>query len=777
MNVLLEKKCNSLDMGEVLSISSQLNINKRLVELLYSRGLDSVEKIRKYLYADVNNLYDPFLMKGMSSAVDRINEAINNNESVVVYGDYDADGVCAAAILSLYLSSRGLKVCAHIPNRIGEGYGLNVDSIEKIINNVLPDLIITCDCGISGVQEVEFAMDLGVDVIVTDHHEVGEEIPNCIVVNPKQSDCCYPDSMLCGAGVALKLVQALGGNEAMNEYLDLACVATIADLVPLMDENRLIVQLGLQKLKNCKNLGLRELFANLSISNVTSSEIAYKIAPRINAAGRMGDAYRAFELLTSHDYARVKQIINEINDDNNRRKMLCDEMYSEAVGDLAFKDVVTNKSIVLSHPSWEKGITGIVAARLTNDFNRPTFILVNSGDDTYKGTCRSIDEINLYDLLTYCQDSLIEFGGHNQAAGFSIKANRIDEFEAKVNEYLSKFNQSLFVPKVKYDLDVVEADITQDLVNAFEMMEPFGNGNTRPLVRLVVNNLTVAPCKNNPSHVTATTQRGFQTFAFSYSKQSYKFMGKADKELIIELQEGIYGNKQPKGILKYCIPNELFTNELFVSAYPYDLLKYANTNNAKFSYVSNNYDFNSFIQNVHGTLFIAQSISDYQAFSQKYKLLINEYIYSGSKNNYTKIMIAPSLDDMKETLPLYKNIVFLSKPIDNGVICFLNSITKAQILVVENELILPKVAISREVFANYYEFVKKIENVETTNIFTLFKRFSSTMSDITIHQFIVCVNIFKELGLIEVQSNPYKISIIPNQKVDLKSSYIYNLLS
>lgn len=302
--------------------------------------------------------HDPFSMKGMHEAVERIEQAVNGKETVVIYGDYDADGVCAAAILALYLSCRGLEVYVHIPNRVGDGYGLNNDSLEKIISAHMPDLIITCDCGISGAEEVRFALELGVDMIITDHHEVSGEIPECIVVNPKQEDCGYPFNMLCGAGVALKLVEALGSRDEMLEYTDLACVATIADLVPLSDENRLIVQFGLERINKRRNLGLAMLFDELDLDTVTSGDIAYKAAPRINAAGRMGDAYRAFELLTVTDVGKIKNIIDEITEDNARRKEMCDEMYSEAVGDIAFENLIDNRAIVLSHPSWEKGITG-----------------------------------------------------------------------------------------------------------------------------------------------------------------------------------------------------------------------------------------------------------------------------------------------------------------------------------------------------------------------------------------------------------------------------------
>ena len=364
------------DAALVERLSKSLGLNKKLVELLILRGYDNADAINVFLHPDPQNFYPPETMLGMSETVERLKLAMENNERVVVYGDYDADGICASAILSLYLSEHGVQVYTHIPGRVGEGYGLNVESVERIIENVMPDLILTCDCGISAVEEVELAKDLGVDIVVTDHHEVGKQLPDCVIVNPHQENCKYPFKELCGAGVALKIVQALGGIDEALKYLDLAAIATIADLVDLTDENRLIVQLGLECLSSSKNIGVSALIGELKLKSVTSSDIAFKIAPRINAAGRMGSAYRAFELFTSSDPEiindRLKQIINA----NNDRKSLCDDLYVQAIKMLKAENLVEHRAIVITSDKWEKGITGILAARLVGDFKRPVFLLV-----------------------------------------------------------------------------------------------------------------------------------------------------------------------------------------------------------------------------------------------------------------------------------------------------------------------------------------------------------------------------------------------------------------
>lgn len=776
MSINIVKKGSHIDYEKVKDIATKLNINDKLVEILFSRGLSDEEQIEKYLYPKKENFYDPFLLKGMKETVERINQAIQNKEKVVIYGDYDADGVCASAILALYLSSQGLDVYTHIPNRVGEGYGLNEESLSNIIEKVLPDLIITCDCGISCYNEANFVMDLGVDIIITDHHELAEKVPQCIVVNPKQTDCLYPYNMLCGAGVVLKIIHALGGEQAMEDYLDLACVATIADLVPLLDENRLIVQLGLKKLSSRANIGLRELFLNLEIKTPTSSEIAYKIAPRINAAGRVGDAYRAFRMLTEKDVAVVRDIINEINIDNAKRKELCDEMYNEAVGDLAMEDMVNSKAIMLSHPAWEKGITGIVAARLTNDYNRPTFIMVNSGDGTYKGTCRSIDGINVHELLSHCSDVLIEFGGHNQAAGFSIYEKNIPEFKSKVNEYLKNVDENIYLPTIKYDLDIDEKEITCDLVKEFEMIEPVGNNNNRPLLRIEQKSLTVAPCKNNSNHISITTQLGFQIFAFNYSKKSYQFLSDGNKELIFELQPSTYNQKVPKGVLKACKSDNLYLNKQYVSAYKYELLSYKAQTQAKYSLIQPS-KLGDLLTNLFGTLVIADNEEDYNLFTSKRNIGFREYIYSQNKNNYSKIIIAPDFKDETLSLQLYDKIIFLRKPFLDNVISYINSKSKAKVYVLDVFNTADDVSLEREVFAKYYDAVRKVVGIEFANFFTCYKKIRSLTPTVSAHQLALCIAIFEEIGILSVKRSPFRLQIIPSAKVDLSSSKIFRLLS
>lgn len=770
MNVILEKRNDiSVDNGQVDSISAKLGINRKIAELLFLRGIKTEEEARAFLFPDVYNFYDPFLMKGMRGAVERINQAIENGEKIVVYGDYDADGVCSNAILSLYLKSRGMQVYSHTPNRIGDGYGLNNDTLEKIIEEIMPDLIITCDCGISCSEEVELVKDLGVDIIITDHHEPGVSIPDCIVVNPKQSDCEYPFKGLCGAGVVLKLVQALSGFDTMEKYLDLCAVATIADLVPLLDENRLIVQLGLARIPSTSNLGLKALFAENNLTKPMASDVAFKISPRINAAGRMGDAYRAFELLTTDNRTRIRQIIEELEKENEKRKEMCNEMYSEALVDLHYEDIVNTRAIILCNASWEKGITGILAAKLCGDFVRPAFILAKSGD-AYKGTCRSVEGVNIFDVLSRCSDLLIEFGGHSQAAGFSIDPENVEQFKKRVNEILSEYDDSLFLPKFYYDDEIDFKDLNYNFVESLSMLEPTGNSNPKPTFRITAKNVIVSPCKNNAAHVSLNIDGALQAFAFNYAEQSYQFMSEENKDIVVELQRNSFGGKDVKGIMRACSPSDLYVNESVCKAYNLALSTYESDGNAVFEEYS---DVDEVYDNkLYGTLVIANDKNLYKKFVSEHPILINEYSYVTTVNNFSRIIVAPQFEQDNLSLANYDKIIFLFRPYDDGIISFLNKKTKAKVFIPSAAPTFPDLSVERNVFTAYYDAIRRQSGNAFKNFTALYKRIKRDFSECDYAQLVFCSVVFEEVGIISIEREPLVITV-NKVKADLNNSHLY----
>ncbi len=781
MNCNLIKRNGTSPSSETIrTFGETFGLHPRVAELLISRGIDTTEKADKYLHPDVSHLYDPFLMKGMRAAVDRLQAAIEEKQKVVVYGDYDADGICAAAILSLYLSSRGLDVYVHIPNRVGDGYGLNVESIESIIEKCCPDLIVTCDCGISGKDEVAYAMDLGVDVIVTDHHEVADIIPDCVVVNPKQNDCRYPCASLCGAGVAFKLVQALGGVESAMPFADLAAVATIADLVPLLDENRLIVQLGLKKLEEKNNLGLKLLIDDQKLTYpVMSGDIAYKIAPRINAAGRMGDAYRSFELLTSNDTKRVQEIVAEINEDNARRKQLCDKLYAEAIIDLRHENLIDNRSVILSNPEWEKGITGILAARLAGDFHRPAFVMVSSGDN-YKGTSRSIPGINIYELLSSVGDILVEFGGHSQAAGFSIAEKNIPLFKERVNAYLADFDAQLFEPNQEYDMELDARELDISLARALECMEPTGNSNVRPLFKTAADKLTVSSCKSNHAHTNITCENGFPILAFNFYEQNQFLMGDGRKELILELQLSSYGNRETaKGFLKAAVPSELYINDSVAKANYLKTLSYGINDGSAFT----RYDESELRDLIGDRLFGVLIIAGCKETYEKHAALLregkrmHEFLYPTSVNNYSRVIVAPEIGDIR-MLSGYDTVVFLDTPPGYALAGYLQKKTSAKIYVPQEnnqERFWQTVDSSREAFAKCFDALRKGGNLSADNILSYYKLLASRYP-MDIGQFVAGVMVFSELGFIKVSKSPFTVTVNREVRAELQQSAVYRFL-
>ncbi len=780
MNLKIKKRVAERPLDEKLiqGLSEKFGFNKKLIELLNLRGISDESEIKNFLFPDVDKMYDPFLMKDMRPSVDRINQAIENGEKIVIFGDYDADGICATAILSLFLASKGVEVYSHIPNRVDEGYGLNIESLDKIIEGCMPDLIITCDCGISAHKEVEYVLDLGVDVIVTDHHEVSSIIPSCPVINPHRVDCKYPFKHLCGAGVALKLIQALSGS-LCDEYLELAAIATVADLVPLKDENRLIVKIGLERLSLNRNLGIKTLLTSQKLSgSITSGDIAYKVAPMINAAGRMGDAYRAFTLLTSNDIKTVKSIVNEISEDNLKRKELCDKLYYEAIKEISKEDIVNNRCIVLSHPNWEKGITGIVAARLAGDFKRVSVILVKSGD-LYKGTARSVEGVNLYDMLRSVGDILNEYGGHSQAAGFSIAEENIPAFKIRMNEYLSSFSDELFLPSLEYDLDIEALQVDKDLYKSLELIEPTGNGNAKPLLKIDAKELNYVPFRNNQSHYNVQLSGcDINIFAFNYTSNIQFLAGESQKSLIVELQtndsfDGI------KGILRGVSSKELYIDEDRVVA---NYLKYLYIKN-KEEPVYRTYgpdELNKLIgTNIFGTLAVCGCKDTYlhvNALNDFSSVVIREQITPTVKNNYSRLIVSPDWDELM--LSNYEKIIFLDSPPDLSLVSYLNGKTSAAIFIPREsnfDYFREKLDMSREAFIRYYKLMS-MNTVAAGGLYGYYKSLKSIDPEVNLPQLVTCLTVFIDLGIISIDKNRFSVTINKNIKVNLTDSAIYNRL-
>ena len=464
------------------------NINKIVLQLLNNRGIAGDENIREFLSPKPLLTYDPFLLLNMKEGVDLIFDAINQKKKICLYGDYDTDGITSISILKIVLENLVDEVEYYIPSRESEGYGINKEAIKKLYDKG-NRLMITVDCGIVAYDEVEYAKSLGMDVIVTDHHSVGEKIPDCIVINPKQDGCPYPFKHLAGCGVAFKVAQAIqrrGGlpKNIINGILDIVAIGTIADVVPLIDENRTIVKYGMRSISGLKRPGVEQLATRVlkNKESISTENISYNIVPHLNAAGRIEKADIGVELFVGTDLNDIADIVDKLVDLNNKRKELQEKAYMECVElyEEKYKDALFP---IIKLENAHEGITGIVAGKLKDYVGKPVAIVTPKNED-YKGTSRGIDTLNIYDILYSERELFSKFGGHKGACGFTICKENIDLLNINIQKYMNSLPEDVFDIPVKYDLELQGEDLSIELVKEIEKMEPFGFGNEKPVFRI-----------------------------------------------------------------------------------------------------------------------------------------------------------------------------------------------------------------------------------------------------------------------------------------------------
>ena len=473
------------DEDKVNELVTKYDINELLATILVNRDIVDEQKLEIFLNPTRNNFHDPFLMPDMEKAVERIIKAINNKEKVIIYGDYDADGITSITVLKKFLEDVGLNADYYIPNRLNEGYGLNNNAIQKIVENNY-ELMITVDCGISGIEEINYANSLGLETIVTDHHEVGDDIPNAIaVVDAKRIDNKYPCRDLAGVGVVFKLIQAISIKLELKEeeylkYLDIVCVGTISDIVPLVDENRVITKLGLMLVKQTKNIGLKSLIVSSGYKKIDSTTISFGIAPRINACGRMGHAEEALKLFLYKNINEVKDLTKILNEYNVERQSTEKRIYEEAINQIQENHLEEKDAIIVAGENWHHGVIGIVSSKITELYFKPSILLCYE-DDIAKGSGRSIPGFDLHDALMKCQDTIEKFGGHSMAIGITIKKENFQKFCYEFEEVAKDSNLKDIFPIIQIDAEFELKDINKDMVKSLEQLEPYGEANKMPL--------------------------------------------------------------------------------------------------------------------------------------------------------------------------------------------------------------------------------------------------------------------------------------------------------
>ncbi|MFH5831469.1 single-stranded-DNA-specific exonuclease RecJ [Halalkalibaculum sp. DA384] len=481
---------NKPENGETISrLQEELGIPEKIAYLLSLRGIDSFDKAKKFFRADLDLLHDPFLMKDMHKASTRLASAIRSGEKILVYGDYDVDGTTATSILYIFLKDFGVDVEYFIPHRFKDGYGISPDGIQ-FARRRGAKLIVSVDCGITAVEEARMAAEQGIDLIICDHHNVGSEIPSAVgVLDPKRPDCQYPFKGLSGAGVGFKLVQGTISKLGLNEriaykFLDLVAISIASDIVPIIDENRILMREGLRMLNTNPRVGIKALLelVNIDIGSISTSSIVFSIGPRINAAGRMGDASKAVKLMISETESEAKARAHELESINIERRNKDSQTMEEAV-DMVSRDFNLEKtsSMVLHDPDWHLGVIGIVASRLVDTYYRPA-IMLSTVDGMIKGSARSIKGFNIYNALKQCEDLLEQYGGHEYAAGLTIKGENLDEFRNRINQIASgNLNSDDFEPELEVDCELDLSEINMRFWKLLSQFKPFGPGNMRPV--------------------------------------------------------------------------------------------------------------------------------------------------------------------------------------------------------------------------------------------------------------------------------------------------------
>ena len=478
---------------EIIDIAKKHNISELLTKILVNRGITDDKEIDTFLNPTRNDFYDPYLMPDMDKAVERIIKAINNQEKVMIYGDYDVDGITSITVLKKFLEERGLKTGHYIPNRLEEGYGLNENAIRSIAEQKYT-LMITVDCGISGIEEVELANQLGIEIIITDHHEQSESLPNAYaIINAKRKDSQYPFRGLAGCGAVFKLIQAISLRLGLEEkeflkYLDIVCVGTISDIVPLVDENRVIAKLGLKLVAQTRNIGLRELILQSGYKKIDSNTISFGVAPRINACGRMGYQEEALDLFLTNNIEEARKITARLNSYNLERQTKEKDIFEQAIKELEKEDIEKLNTIVLSGDNWHHGVIGIVASKLTEKFYKPT-ILICFEDNIGKGSGRSLPGFDLHEALVETSAYLEKYGGHEMAVGLSLKKEKYNDFKLAFEEIAKSKNIQQIIPVIKIDSIITAKDVNKKTIQDLEMLEPFGEKNKNPI--FVYKNLKI----------------------------------------------------------------------------------------------------------------------------------------------------------------------------------------------------------------------------------------------------------------------------------------------
>lgn len=758
--IVFETEFSEEQLNIIRGLASECNLCVDTVKILYGRGYRDRQSILDFIHPSKNHFISPFKMSGMKEAVELITRARDEEWAVVVYGDYDADGICASTIMGGALRDFGIEPYVIVPER-REGYGLSTGLIDNIFDEIFPQLFITVDCGISCAEEVEYIKEMGAEVIVTDHHELPETIPDCICINPKFDDDYIYDN-LCGAGVAFKLGCALNG-ESAYKYLDFAAIATVADSVPLTGENRDIVAEGL-KIINKRPSKSYSQFLGKTETEATSHTLAFSIAPKINAAGRMGDAKAALTLFSETDENKIFDLSAKLTAYNTERQKCCDELYSSAKEMLKACGEIGNV-IMLCNESWNAGFVGIVAARLADEYKRPAILFVKNGD-MLKGSARSVESVNIFEALRACSQYITEFGGHSQAAGVNVSVENFEKLYSAVDEYIgAHYSKADFEPSVIIN-GVLDKEYSLRFARELEMLEPYGVGNRRPLFEIDVTASPVRAVKAGSSHIAVKNDK-IELMFFGGGKFAPVLESSAPKKLIFEYNISYFrGREYVKGFIRDVIYGgdigRFVEDDIAINGI--DMLTLPTVDCEKKAVSAENIDKTMSDCGSFGTVFICNS---YSALKQ-YKncgMLDSELFNLTAKNAQSCILVAPRAD---VDLSGYKRVIIL----DNGGVR-LPTLCGRTVEIIDRAGVpdyIKNISCRREDLLKIFATLSaNADNIDGSTAEEVAKKCNYEVSKAQLY---FALKVFEQLSLINFEDG--RLNVVRGVKSDLKNSELYN---
>lgn len=755
-------------------------LDKRILDYIDKKFGKEDFDLDKFLNPSLKDLRDARKLKNIDKAVEKIKAAIADNKKILVYGDYDSDGICASTILYLHLKSLGANVDVFIPNRFENGYGISVEAIEIVLSDYAPDLIVTVDLGITAVEEIEIIKQEGVDIIVTDHHLPLEEVPDCILIDPKYDNADYGFEGLCGAGVAYKLVEAMSGKAQANKYLDIAAIATVGDIVPLVDENRVIAKLGIDKINSGDCLpSIKFIKEKLEIEKLNSTDISFKIVPRLNSSGRMDNAIKVFEFLIQTEKQALEESYLEIESDNNLR-LATIEKGNKIIDKLLQNYNFSNPSILLKG-DFHEGTVGIVASRIVHDYHKPTIIFAKTENGTLKGSGRSIEAIDLHKIISTMADSLVNFGGHKMAVGLEIEEDFFDKFQSLLNQKILENStpEDFMVKEKQADILLTDDDFDGEFAGQLELLEPFGEGNEKPKLELVQNKMIVQPITEKAfKHYRCFTRKNNALIAFNFYKESLACAEDFTKKLYIDFGVNFYKGKMQRVyyLKSFEITDAKFSSSESLMPAIYNL--YYSTfdfnNKERYFLYSNPEEIikQRFVESDYGTAVIVSTNEDLQVIK---RLNLEKFIsYKPFKNSQNVVVVHPrqvyNLDDVKG----YKNIIFLHKYFDNEHLYFSQSMNVYE---QKDKISLP-VSLSgdRAEFAKVYKLVSSFSELKANDILDLCEKLAIKDGTLTKEQILFSVCVFLELNFMEFDDILNVMKIVKSKKAEITSSKFYKVL-